>query len=130
MTGRYSTRFGFEFTPIFKLGPVLFDWMEQSNPGPLPVFIDREVADTLPSIGELGMPSEEVTIAEVLREKGYYTAHIGKWHLGSVGDMRPVAQGFDDSLELAGALYLPEDDPDVDRSGQDHERMFLVRSLW
>ena len=27
--------------------------------------------------------------------------------------MRPQAQGFDDSLELAGSLYLPEDNPDV-----------------
>ncbi len=113
MTGRYSTRFGFEYTPIFKLGPVLFNWMNERNPGPLPLFVDTEVADTLPSIGELGMPTEEITIAEVLKEQGYYTAHIGKWHLGSVGDMRPEAQGFDDTLELAGSLYLPENHPDV-----------------
>ncbi|CAI8278456.1 MAG: Arylsulfatase [Porticoccaceae bacterium UBA1117] len=113
LTGRYSTRFGFEYTPIFKLGPLIFNWMQQTNPAPLPNFIDTDIADILPSFEYLGMETEQITIAETLKEQGYYTAHIGKWHLGSVGDMRPQAQGFDDSLELAGSLYLPEDNPDV-----------------
>ncbi|MFT6052136.1 MAG: arylsulfatase A-like enzyme [Halioglobus sp.] len=113
LTGRYSTRFGFEYTPIFKLGPVIFNWIQETNPGPLPSFVDTEIADSLPSMHELGMETEQITIAESLKEQGYYTAHIGKWHLGSVGGMRPQAQGFDDSLELAGSLYLPEDHPDV-----------------
>jgi uncharacterized sulfatase len=113
LTGRYSTRFGFEYTPVFKLGPVIFNWMEETNPGPLPVFIDSESADSLPPMTELGMETEQITIAEALKEQDYYTAFIGKWHLGSTGDMRPQAQGFDDSLELAGSLYLPEDHPNV-----------------
>jgi arylsulfatase A-like enzyme len=113
LTGRYSTRFGFEYTPVFKLGPVIFNWMEETNPGPLPVFIDSESADSLPPMAELGMETEQITIAEALKEQDYYTAFIGKWHLGSTGDMRPQAQGFDDSLELAGSLYLPEDHPNV-----------------
>jgi uncharacterized sulfatase len=113
LTGRYSTRFGFEFTPIFKLGPVIFKWMQDTENPPLPTFIDTEIADTLPSLEELGMDTEQITIAEALKEQGYYTAHIGKWHLGSVDDMRPQAQGFDDALELAGSLYLPKNHPDV-----------------
>lgn len=113
MTGRYSTRFGYEFTPFFKLGATIFQWMEDLEPGPLPVFIDAEAADAMPDITEAGMPTSEITIAELLKTRGYYTAHIGKWHLGSVGDMTPNAQGFDDSLELGGALYLPENHPDV-----------------
>ena len=28
------------------------------------------------------MPSDQITIAEILKDAGYYTAHIGKWHLG------------------------------------------------
>ena len=45
------------------------------------------------------MEHEEVTIAEVLREHGYATCHIGKWHLGDP-DWYPTAQGFD--LNIAG----------------------------
>tara|TARA_B000000475_G_scaffold250598_1_gene226984 strand:- start:32 stop:1165 length:1134 start_codon:yes stop_codon:yes gene_type:complete len=60
-----------------------------------------------------GMPSDQITIAEILKTQGYYTAHIGKWHLGHSSGMSPLDQGFDDSLSLAGAYYLPEDHPDV-----------------
>ena len=113
LTGRYNTRSGFEFTPVFKLGFTIFNWMEQLNPLPKPNFIDMDVAETLPAITEMGMPSSEFTIAELLKQKGYYTAHIGKWHLGSVNGMRPEEQGFDDSLYMKGGLYLPADHPDV-----------------
>jgi len=42
-----------------------------------------------------GLPHKEITIAEMLKEKGYATAIIGKWHLGSVKEYLPVRQGFD-----------------------------------
>lgn len=42
-----------------------------------------------------GMPAEEITIAELLKEKGYQTALVGKWHLGHRGEFHPTAQGFD-----------------------------------
>lgn len=113
LTGRYSTRFGFEYTPIFKLGPKIFSWMQELDPGPLPIIIDTETAATLPPIEDLGMPPEEITIAEVLQQQGYYTAHIGKWHVGSLNGMRPEDQGFDDSLYMKGTLFLPEDHPGV-----------------
>ena len=32
--------------------------------------------------GHAGMPTEKVTIAEILKSEGYQTAHIGKWHIG------------------------------------------------
>ena len=42
---------------------------------------------------------EEITLAEVLKEAGYATAHIGKWHLnsdlGSATEPQPTDQGFD-----------------------------------
>jgi arylsulfatase A-like enzyme len=40
------------------------------------------------------LPREEVTIAEMLKDAGYTTAHMGKWHLGG-GIHLPEGQGFD-----------------------------------
>lgn len=113
LTGRYSTRVGFEYTPIYKMGVTIFDWMEKTDPQKLPTVIDTELAKTIPAIEHLGLPNSEITIAETLKQKGYYNAHIGKWHLGSIGDMRPEKQGFDDSLYMVGPLYQPEDHPEV-----------------
>lgn len=42
-----------------------------------------------------GLPHEEITIAEMLKEKGYATAAIGKWHLGHLPEFLPTEQGFD-----------------------------------
>ncbi|WP_257669386.1 sulfatase-like hydrolase/transferase [Parapedobacter tibetensis] len=42
-----------------------------------------------------GLPSSEVTMAEMLKSNGYYTALVGKWHLGHAPDKLPNAQGFD-----------------------------------
>ncbi len=113
MTGRYSTRFGFEFTPFWRTGATIFQWMNDLNPSSIPILFDAENIDNMKPILELGLPASEITIAELLQKRGYYTALIGKWHLGSVGDMAPIKQGFDNSLELAGGLYLPENHPEV-----------------
>jgi len=43
-----------------------------------------------------GLPDEQVTIAEMLRTRGYRTAIFGKWHLGHAREMSPLAQGFDE----------------------------------
>ncbi len=42
-----------------------------------------------------GMPQSEVTIAEVLKQEGYATALVGKWHLGHLPQFLPTQQGFD-----------------------------------
>lgn len=52
---------------------------------------------------ELGLPDQEVTIAEMLKAVGYKTAMIGKWHLGDHKPYNhPMAQGFD---SYYGLLY-------------------------
>ena len=43
----------------------------------------------------IGLSPNEVTIAEVLKEAGYATAIIGKWHLGDQPDFLPNNHGFD-----------------------------------
>ena len=113
MTGRYATRFGFEFTPVPDLGQLVVRWLAEEDDGKLRARIDNEIARNLPSFMDQGMPSDQITIAEILKTQGYYTAHIGKWHLGHSSGMSPLDQGFDDSLSLAGTYYLPEDHPDV-----------------
>ncbi len=47
---------------------------------------------------ESGMPGGQYTIAEMFKDAGYKTAHIGKWHLGHGKDKQPNAQGFDYSF--------------------------------
>nr|XP_030143095.3 arylsulfatase G isoform X3 [Taeniopygia guttata] len=42
-----------------------------------------------------GLPLNETTLAEVLREAGYSTGAIGKWHLGHHGRHHPISRGFD-----------------------------------
>jgi len=42
-----------------------------------------------------GIPAEEFTIAEALKEGGYATACIGKWHLGHHKQFLPTNNGFD-----------------------------------
>lgn len=54
------------------------------------------------SPGDPGMPPREVTLAELFREAGYFTAHIGKWHLGYTPETMPNGQGFDHSFGHMG----------------------------
>jgi len=42
-----------------------------------------------------GLPQSEITIAEQLKETGYITAAIGKWHLGHRKEFLPTNHGFD-----------------------------------
>ena len=41
-----------------------------------------------------GLHADEVTIAEVLRDAGYYTSHVGKWHMGDIEQAYANNQGF------------------------------------
>jgi len=41
-----------------------------------------------------GLAAKEVTLAEVLRDAGYYTSHVGKWHMGDIEQAYASSQGF------------------------------------
>ena len=72
MTGRYPTRVG---------ATNYFAGRREEKFAPAPLN-DR-------------MPLEEYTLAEALRDGGYSTAFLGKWHLGPTEEFWPPAQGFD-----------------------------------
>lgn len=42
-----------------------------------------------------GLPASEITVAEALKELGYATACVGKWHLGHLPEFLPTRHGFD-----------------------------------
>jgi arylsulfatase A-like enzyme len=46
-------------------------------------------------VSRKGLNPNEITIAEVLKQQGYATACIGKWHLGDQRQFLPTRQGFD-----------------------------------
>lgn len=49
--------------------------------------------------------SNEITIAEILKQVGYSTGLFGKWHLGDNFPSRPMDQGFDETLmHLSGGM--------------------------
>lgn len=129
MTGRYPTRTGFEFTPTPSgMGPLVTAIANSLDNGlPRAIYNDVGGAEAKPYF-EQGLPSSEVTIAEVLQDRGYHTVHIGKWHLGGGEGFAPNDQGFDESLLMASGLYLPEDDPNVVNAKLDFDP--IDRFLW
>lgn len=58
-------------------------------------------------ISPAGLHTDEITLAETLREQGYATHCIGKWHLGDQRAFLPLQHGFDDFF---GLLYSDEMD--------------------
>lgn len=42
-----------------------------------------------------GLPQTEITIAKFLKQQGYQTAAVGKWHLGHLPQFLPTSHGFD-----------------------------------
>ena len=87
LTGRYQTRFGFEFNPI---------GARNAAPG-------------------IGLPVDEKPLADHLRAAGYATALVGKWHLGGTAPFHPQRRGFDEFFGFLheGHFYVGPPGPGV-----------------
>ena len=88
-----------------------------------------------------GLPLSEVTIANVLKESGYATGIIGKWHLGHLPEYLPTSRGFDYFYGLPYSndmilpwcpwltekdkLFLYENDKPVKEIGKNQDRLML-----
>lgn len=76
--------------------------------------------------GRAMMHSDEITVAELLRDGGYRTGIFGKWHLGDNYPLRPQDQGFQESLiHMGGGIGQPADpegntymDPQLRENGE------------
>ncbi len=51
---------------------------------------------------DVGLPPEHPTLPSLLRERGYHTNLIGKWHLGSLPKFCPLLSGFDQFWGIRG----------------------------
>lgn len=98
ITGRHPARLG------------ITDWIRAQfqRPAELDIHIPRTQYDPNPKrlfqtpTNPFYLPLSETTVAEVVRQQGYRTAHIGKWHLGDA-DWYPEHQGFE--VNLGGCDY-------------------------
>ncbi len=129
MTGRYATRFGFEFTPA----PPAFEKLVATTThdgGHDGIYDAAREADVPSNPNDAAVPAGEIMLPRVMHEQGYHTLFLGKWHLGGTLTSRPEAKGFDETLGfLAGAsLFAPSGDPSVEESHQDFDP--IDKFLW
>jgi arylsulfatase A-like enzyme len=73
LTGRYQQRFGHENNPAW-----------------------------LPDDKSVGLPLDQVTVADAMKKAGYKTGAVGKWHLGAHPSFHPNRRGFEDYFGLLG----------------------------
>jgi arylsulfatase A-like enzyme len=127
MTGRYATRFGFEFTPtpkgFMKLVSTFDTGLHKS-------IYRADLEDEVPPVAVQAVPRSEIMMPEALKKQGYRTLFLGKWHLGEAEQFRMESRGFDDALGFSrgASLYLPKGDPRGVESRQNFDP--IDRFLW
>jgi len=75
---------------------------------------------------EHGLSAREMTLAEVVKQKGYATACYGKWHLGHHPKFLPTSHGFD---EYFGLPYSNDMWPYHPTAGKDYPSLPLIEGV-
>lgn len=75
------------------------------------------IPEVLSPRSTLGLNPDEITIAELLKSRGYATAAVGKWHLGDHPVFLPTNQGFDTYF---GIPYSNDMSPDPRNNPRPH----------
>ena len=128
LTGRFATRFGYEFTPTTSSMMKAISIFSKKNGIADGIYYDNREENII-AIDQMGIPQSEKTIPEMLKPEGYHNIHIGKWHLGHGKDFLPRKHGFDESLRMdQGSLFLPENDKNVINAKLDFDPIDKV--LW
>ncbi len=84
---------------------------------------------------ETGLNQNEVTVAELLKARGYATGMFGKWHLGHKKPFLPTSQGFDEyyGIPFSNDMYTDPHAPlaadAIFRDGWTREKFLALKSL-
>jgi arylsulfatase A len=116
---------GLRFTHCYAASGVCTPSRAALMTGCYPRRVNLHVSDTggavLQPVSPKGLHPKEITVAEILRDAGYATTCIGKWHLGDQPDFLPTRQGFD---EYFGIPYSDDMTP---RDGKPWPDLPLLR---
>lgn len=132
LTGRYPQRFGFEFQMhdrylANRLEYYGFKYLVPSEPWHPQSMHKVPMQD---DVDLQGLPPSEITIAEMLRSRGYATALVGKWHLGWDEQNKPCRFGFDYQYGFydSHSLYAPVGTPGI--TDQKIKGDFTDKYMW
>ncbi len=111
---------GIKFTDFYSASPVCSPSRAALLTGCYPPRMG--IVDVLHPKSEIdGLSPDEITIAELLKEQGYATACIGKWHLGNEDQYLPTRQGFD---YYYGIPYSNDMYPDPEQKLAKHAKFY------
>lgn len=132
ITGRYAQRFGFQFQiheryPKSQLELWIYKNFINSAPWVLKALED---IPTKEEIARQGLPQGEVLLPDLLKQVGYKTALIGKWHLGWHESNIPCTYSFDYQYGFYGSHSLYIEEKSEGFIDQKVKRDFTDKHIW
>lgn len=132
ITGRYAQRFGFQFQmheryPKNQLEFWVYKNFIKSYPW-IPKKLDE--IPTQEEIASQGLPEGEVLLPDLLKQVGYKTALVGKWHLGWHESNTPCNYSFDYQFGFYGSHSLYIDEKSKGFVDQKVKKDFTDKHIW